>query len=92
MVLLEDGDKHMSVRVDHISIESGGYGVAVLVDDRGRTFTLMPGEVMAMPGDVEVMLGSIKISSDRNRTANGTARLLFNAPRNVRITREEIEK
>lgn len=80
--------------VDHLSMESGSYGAAVLKVENDRdsaTYIFQPGEVADLPGDVEMMIGHIKISSDRDRVANGSVRLLFNAPRNVKIMREELQ-
>jgi hypothetical protein len=89
-VLIESDGKRYRVTVIQISVESGAAGVVVIEGSDGRRWAMCPGEVIDLPcGQVELMMGGVKISSDRERVANGTARLLFNAPRNIKIWRPE---
>lgn len=93
VVIQPPAGQSYEIIVDQISIESGSRGVAVIEvieGKRTRCYPLEPGEFVALPHNVELMVGHIKISADRNRVANGSVRLLFNAPRQVEIIRKEL--
>lgn len=92
VIEVTDGARTYMIAVDQISIESGSKGVAVIEVGEGhrtRSYPLSPGEFVALPLGVELTVGQIKISADRERVANGTVRLLFNAPRTTTIKRME---